>query len=374
MFRKPQNLQIQGQSTEVNPNISAGPTLPLGAPLGPSETFQPIDVSGLSQTLNKLGKVRQESIDQAAADVGTILGQMQAEGATVDQMLKKATGVAPKRLLTDLEKMIRAGTIKKVDSPAFQIAFQERRATFRVRAKYMEILSNEELLNQVAQSVSMSGLAEGEVTLQGAINDLTAEAKEDFADLGPFSDRAVFAAVAEMEERLTNELVARSRKLTRETNDALVANNINTFIMETVGGYVGEEDKTIDDVERQDFYTSILKDFAEFRGTTGDPYGEYMRHLKKSPESTALSTPKPCLRSSSTCRTPAERAASSSPLTSGWRWRKRSGCWRGGSCETRRTGRRGSHGLRLRLSTTSSTHLRSKRWSARLLRREDSGP
>ena len=282
MFRKPQNLQIQGQSTEVNPNISAGPTLPLGAPLGPSETFQPIDVSGLSQTLSKLGKVRQESIDQAAADVGTILGQMQAEGATVDQMLKKATGVAPKRLLTDLEKMIRAGTIEKVDSPAFQIAFQERRATFRVRAKYMEILSNEELLNQVAQSVSMSGLAEGEVTLQGAINDLTAEAKEDFADLGPFSDRAVFAAVAEMEERLTNELVARSRKLTRETNDALVANNINTFIMETVGGYVGEEDKTIDDVEKQDFYTSILKDFAEFRGTTGDPYGEYMRHLKKS--------------------------------------------------------------------------------------------
>lgn len=282
MFRKPQNLQIQGQSTEVNPNISAGPTLPLGAPLGPRETFQPIDVSGLSQTLNKLGKVRQESIDQAAADVGTILGQMQAEGATVDQMLKKATGVAPKRLLTDLEKMIRAGTIEKVDSPAFQIAFQERRATFRVRAKYMEILSNEELLNQVAQSISMSGLAEGEVTLQGAINDLTAEAKQDFADLGPFSDRAVFAAVAEMEERLTNELVARSRKLTRETNDALVANNINTFIMETVGGYVGEEDKTIDDVERQDFYTSILKDFAEFRGTTGDPYGEYMRHLKKS--------------------------------------------------------------------------------------------
>ena len=230
MFRKPQNLQIQGQSTEVNPNISAGPTLPLGAPLGPSETFQPIDVSGLSQTLNKLGKVRQESIDQAAADVGTILGQMQAEGATVDQMLKKATGVAPKRLLTDLEKMIREGTIEKVDSPAFQIAFQERRATFRVQAKYMEILANEELLNQVAQSISMSGLAEGELTLQGAINDLTAEAKEDFADLGPFSDRAVFAAVAEMEERLANELVARSRKLTRETNDALVANNINKFI------------------------------------------------------------------------------------------------------------------------------------------------
>ena len=121
MFRKPQNLQIQGQSTEVNPNIGAGPTLPLGAPLGPSRTFQPIDVSGLSKTLTQLGKVRQESIDQTAADVGAVLGQMQAEGATVDQMLKKATGVAPKRLLTDLEKMIRAGTIEKVDSPAFQI-------------------------------------------------------------------------------------------------------------------------------------------------------------------------------------------------------------------------------------------------------------
>lgn len=271
MIRKPQNLQIQGQRTEVNPGINAGPVLGRDAVRGPRRTFEAIDLSQLSNTLARLGRERQNVLLDAENRTGIRVQDMIEQNMEVDQILKELTGSTPKQLLADIEKRIRAGNLDEVDSPAFQMGFQRRRSEYRIRAAGDAIISNEEQMQAWTNTIVNSGLGEDRITAENVIADARQAIAEQTSDLGPYGQEVAGEMLLEFTDRLRADLNGRVRSQRKIVNQQLLENKIGSELDKfyAVAGDSGVFlfDMAIEAAARQSFRNI----YGENRGTSADP-------------------------------------------------------------------------------------------------------
>lgn len=272
MYRKPQNLQIQGQTSEVNPAISAGPTLGPDAALGPKRTFEAVDLTRLSNTLSRLGKERQSVLEEAELRTGVRVQDMIEQNKSVDAILKELTGTTPKKLLVDIEKQIRNGTLEETDSPAFQMGYQRRRAEYRSRHIFNEIINNEELIDSYVNEIANGGLGENRTTTEEILARVREAVAEGTSDLGPWSQEVVAEMSMEYTERLRQDITARVKAKVKANDQRLLENDIGE-LLDTFSYAAVDSDGTLvmDGAVGQVFQQSVADLFAAERGRSGDP-------------------------------------------------------------------------------------------------------
>lgn len=272
MYRKPQNLQIQGQTSEVNPAISAGPTLGPDAALGPKRTFEAVDLTRLSNTLSRLGRERQNVLEEAELRTGVRVQDMIEQNKSVDAILKELTGTTPKKLLVDIEKQIRNGTLEETDSPAFQMGYQRRRAEYRSRHIFNEIINNEELIDSYVNEIANGGLAENRTTTEEVLARVREAVAEGTSDLGPWSQEVVAEMSMEYTERLRQDLTARVKAKVKANDQRLLENDIGE-LLDTFSYAAVDSDGTLvmDGAVGEVFQQSVADLFAAERGRSGDP-------------------------------------------------------------------------------------------------------
>ena len=271
MFRKPQNLSIQGQSAEVNPAINAGPTLDLNAAQGPKRTFQAVDLGSLSQTLNRLGNQRQSVLYDAELKAGVRVQDMIEQGMETDQILKALTGSTPKRLLADIGRRIKNGTLDEVDSPAFKIGFQRRRTEYRFRHAFNEVINNEEQMESWTNQIANSGLGEDGVTAENFIADTRQAIAQELGDLGPEAQDVLGEMMMQSMEVLRQDLNARVKDKVKITDRRLLESKVGGML-DTFSKAVVDADGTV--VLDTDSTSALKKNLAllyeEELGRTGD--------------------------------------------------------------------------------------------------------
>lgn len=272
MYRKPQNLQIQGQTSEINPAISAGPTLGPDAALGPKRTFEAVDLTRLSNTLIRLGRERRSVLEEAELRTGVRVQDMIEQNKSVDAILKELTGTTPKKLLVDIEKQIRNGTLEETDSPAFQMGYQRRRAEYRSRHIFNEIINNEELIDSYVNEIANSGLGEDRVTTEEILARVREAVAEGTSDLGPWSQEVVAEMSIEYTERLRQDITARVKAKVKANDQRLLENNIGE-LLDTFSYAAVDSDGTLimDGAVGEVFQQSVADLFAAERGRSGDP-------------------------------------------------------------------------------------------------------
>lgn len=272
MFRKPQNLSIQGQSAEVNPAINAGPTLDLNAAQGPKRTFQAVDLGSLSQTLNRLGSQRQSVLYDAELKAGIRVQDMIEQGAETDQILKALTGTTPKRLLADIGRRIKNGTLDEVDSPAFKIGFQRRRTEYRFRHAFNEVINNERQMEDWTNQIANSALAEDKITAENFIADTRQAIAQELGDLGPEAQEVLGEMMMQSMEQLRQDLNARVKAKVRVTDRRLLENEVGKELDKFTKAVVDSDGTAVLDAGSiTTLKQSIASLYEAELGRTGDP-------------------------------------------------------------------------------------------------------